>query len=127
MKIAYVNLYVSDLERSVAFYTEKLGLKLLFQDADHGYASLHAGSISLGLAVAGEGHAELLGRPTGIGIAVDDLEAEHARLEARGVVFAMPPERQPWGGFMALVADPDGNTLYLDEVLAAHPGDASLQ
>ena len=106
MKIAYVNLDVFDLERSVAFYTEKLGLELLFQDVDHGYASLHAGSISLGLAVVG-----------------DDLEAEHARLEALGVAFAMPPERQPWGGFMAVMADPDGNTLYLDEVSAVHGSD----
>ena len=39
---------------------------------------------------------------------------------ALGVAFPKPPERQPWGGFMALFADPDGNTYYLDEVSAAH-------
>jgi len=60
-------------------------------------------------------------RLTGIGPAVGDLEAEHARLAGLGVAFEMPPTRQPWGGFMALVKDPAGNTLYLDEVAAAHP------
>ena len=63
---------------------------------------------------------DLVGRHTGVGFAVDDLEKEHARLEEQGVAFPMPPSRQPWGGFMALVADPDGNVYYLDEVSAAH-------
>jgi len=27
----------------------------------------------------------------------------------------MPPTRQPWGGVMALVADPDGNVFYVDQ------------
>ena len=50
---------------------------------------------------------------------MSDLEAEHARLSRLGVSFAMPPTRQPWGGFMALFSDPDGNLYYLDEVAAA--------
>lgn len=127
MRIAYVNVYVSDLGRSVEFYESILGLKLNFQDADHGYASFSAGTISLGLAAVDADQAELLGRPTGIGLAVDDLEAEHARLEGLGVAFPTAPERQPWGGFMALLADPDGNTLYLDEVSAVHGSDGSDQ
>jgi len=52
---------------------------------------------------------------------VSDLEAEHARLSQEGVVFSMPPTRQPWGGFMPLFADPDGNVYYLDEVSPTHP------
>jgi predicted enzyme related to lactoylglutathione lyase len=120
MKIAYANVHVSSLEQSVAFFVEKIGLTLAFSDTEHGYASFAAGPISLGLAVASEEHADLVGRPTGIGFAVDDLEAEHARLSALGVAFPSPPERQPWGGFMGLFADPDGNTYYLDEVSAAH-------
>jgi predicted enzyme related to lactoylglutathione lyase len=118
--IGYVNIFVRDLERAVEFYQKKLGLALNFSDADHAYASLKAGPISLGLAVAGEDQQELLGRHTGVGLVVDDLEAEYARLVGLGVRFSMPPERQPWGGFMALVDDPDDNKLYLDEVSAAH-------
>ncbi|MDE0905760.1 MAG: VOC family protein [Planctomycetota bacterium] len=120
MQIAYVNVHVSDLGRAVAFYRDVLGLSLGFADEDHGYASFVAGSISLGLAVVGQDQSELLGVHTGVGFSVEDLEAEHERLVGLGVDFPQKPTRQPWGGFMALMADPDGNVFYLDEVSAAH-------
>ncbi len=120
IEVAYVNIFVNDLDRAVEFYDSKLGLTLMHSDPGHGYASLSAGRIRLGLAVAGADHQALVGRLTGVGLAVADLEAEYSRLSGLGVTFGMPPTRQPWGGFMALVTDPDGNTLYLDEVSAAH-------
>jgi len=118
--IGYANIFVSDIDRAVSFYRDQLGMTLNFADSEHGYASLQAGPISLGLALPGD-QAGLVGRHTGLGLVVDDLEAEHARLQAAGVQFSMAPEHQPWGGFMALVDDPDGNVLYLDQVTAAHP------
>lgn len=121
LRIAYVNVFVRDLERATRFYGATLGLTPLHSDAAHGYASFDAGPIQLGLAVAGPDQDALVGRHTGVGLAVDDLAKEHERLAAQGVRFPMPPSRQPWGGFMALLADPDGNLLYLDEVAAAHP------
>lgn len=120
MQIAYVNVFVSDLDRAVSFYRAKLGLTLEHSSPEHGYASFRAGSVRLGLAVAGPGQEELVGRHTGIGLSVSDLEAEHSRLMERGVTFAMPPTKQPWGGFMALAADPDGNVFYIDQVAAVH-------
>ncbi|MEE2662664.1 MAG: VOC family protein [Myxococcota bacterium] len=120
MDIAYVNVFVTDLDRSCEFYRQTLGLALEQADPAHGYASLLAGPIRLGLAVAGEDQAELVGCHTGVGLETKDLEADYARLVAAGVVFTMPPTRQPWGGFMAMLADPDGNLFYLDEVSAAH-------
>src|SRR5262245_16887416 len=120
MQIAYVNVFVSDLSRAIEFYQSKLGLKLEHTSPEHGYALLSAGPVRLGLAVAGADQQQLVGRHTGIGLAVSDLESEHRRLAKRGVAFTMPPTKQPWGGFMALAADPDGNVLYLDQVGAAH-------
>jgi predicted enzyme related to lactoylglutathione lyase len=120
MQIAYVNVFVSDLDRAVSFYREKLGLQLEHSSPEHGYASFQAGSIRLGLAVAGPQQQALVGRHTGIGFSVSDLEAEHSRLTKRGVAFTMPPTKQPWGGFMALAADPDGNLFYIDQVAAVH-------
>jgi predicted enzyme related to lactoylglutathione lyase len=76
--------------------------------------------VRLGLALPGPDQRDLIGRHTGIGLAVSDLKAEHLRLAELGVKFSMEPTKQPWGGFMALVADPDENLLYLDEVSAAH-------
>lgn len=109
MQIAYVNVFVTDLKRAVAFYESTLELQLVHADEEHGYASFAAGSVQLGLAVPGPDQAELVGRHTGVGFSVTDLEVEHARLSQEGVVSSMPPTRQPWGGFMALLADPDGN------------------
>jgi len=49
---------------------------------------------------------------------VDFLEAQGERLLEQGVRFTMTPERQPWGGVMALFQDPAGNVFYLDQLRA---------
>ena len=120
MQIAYVNVFVSDLDRAITFYQGTLGLDLQFSSPEHGYASLSAGPIRLGLTVPGPDQPELIGQHTGIGWDVADVEEEHRRLSDLGVSFTMPPAKQPWGGFMAMFADPDGNIYYLDQVSAAH-------
>jgi len=120
MRISYVNVFVSDLPRAVEFYRDRLGLALEFSSPEHGYASFSAGGIRLGVALAGADQAQLVGRHSGIGLEVTDLEAEHARLSGIGVRFTMPPTKQPWGGFMAMISDADGNVFYLDQVSAAH-------
>jgi predicted enzyme related to lactoylglutathione lyase len=120
MQISYVNIFVTDLDRAIAFYRDMLGLALQFSSPEHGYASFAAGAVRLGVALPGKDHADLVGRHTGVGLEVADLEAEHARLAGLGVQFTMPPTRQPWGGFMAMISDADGNIFYLDQVSAAH-------
>jgi len=120
MHIAYVNIFVSDLARSIEFYQEKLGLEFEFSSPKHGYASFKAGPVGLGIAVPGPDEAHLIGRHTGLGMDVTDLESEYERLTELGVIFKMPPTKQPWGGFIALMADPDGNVLYLDQTSDVH-------
>ncbi len=115
MKLGYVNVFVSDLSRAVAFYRDVLGLECIREDRASGFAAFAAGPVQLGVARVGADQEQLLERHTGIGFLVDDLDAEHDRLAEAGVVFPMVPERQPWGGYMALFADPDGNVFYLDE------------
>jgi predicted enzyme related to lactoylglutathione lyase len=121
MEIRYVNVYVTELERSVEFFERTLGLTKNFADAAHGYASFDAGPIRLGVAQidASDGaQRSLVGRQTGVGFMVADVPARHEELVGRGVSFPMPPAKQPWGGFMGLFADPDGNQFYLDQVQA---------
>ncbi|MBM3799072.1 MAG: VOC family protein, partial [Actinobacteria bacterium] len=36
MQIGYVNVFVSDLERAISFYRDKLKLSLQFSSPDHG-------------------------------------------------------------------------------------------
>ena len=114
MNLSYINIFVRDLGRAVRFYGEKLGLEVVFEDADFGYASFQTGPVRL--AVAATDDEALLGRHTGIGFAVEDLVAAHQALAEKGVDFSMPPEKQPWGGFMAMFLDADGNSFYLDQV-----------
>lgn len=120
MRISYVNVFVTDLARAIGFYRDTLGLSLQYASPEHGYASFAAGPVRLGVALAGADQAALVGRHTGVGLEVADLEAEHARLAGLAVRFTMAPTRQPWGGFMAMIADTDGNVFYLDQVSAGH-------
>lgn len=118
-RLWYVNVFVSDLQRAVGFYRDMLGLPLQFADEKFGYASFASEGVRMGVArvEAGAPEAQLLvGRHTGIGFGVPDLDAAYRELVAKRVRFTMAPSKQPWGGYMATFADPDGNIFYLDQL-----------
>ena len=50
----------------------------------------------------------------GLVLSSADLKAECDRLEAEGVPFERPLQEQPWGT-EAVICDPDGNKLVLQE------------
>jgi len=112
LSIGYVNVFVSDIANAVAFFHDTLGLTANVSDEAFGYASFQAGPISFGIAQTED--AALLGRHTGVGFVVQDIDATYHKLNAAGVEFEMPPTKQPWGGVLALFKDPDGNVYYLD-------------
>jgi lactoylglutathione lyase len=118
-RLWYVNVFVTVLDRAVRFYRDVLGLAFQFQEEHFGYASFAPEGARLGIArvdpTAPEA-ASLVGRHTGVGFGVPDLDAAHERLREAGVRFTAPPARQPWGGFLAEFADPDGNVFYLDQL-----------
>ena len=118
LRLAYVNVQVADLGRSVAFFRDAIGLPLAFSNVAHGYASFNTPGAGFALAQAPQG--EIKGRHTGIGFMTEDLDAALAALAAKGVSFTRPPAREPWGGYMAVFADPDGNTYYLDQIDPQH-------
>jgi len=112
MQIGYVNIFVSDFGRAVDFFSKTLGLKLTMREDKFGYASFDSGSISF--AVAETDDSSLVGRHTGIGFIVDDIDKAYEEMKTKGVEFDMSPTKQPWGGTLALFKDPDGNIFYLD-------------
>ena len=117
----YTNVFVSDFGRSVQFYRDQLGLKLIVHDEKFGYASFETGSATLAInKVDMDTQAEMVGRHTGVGLGVRDLQETYERLAASGVEFDMPPTNQPWGGTMAMFKDPDGNHFYLDQIREEH-------
>ena len=111
-RIGYLNVHVSDLRRAVDFYRDTLGFSLEFADESFHYARFDVAGMRF--AVASGGERPEGDRHTGIGIVVPDVDAAYEELNAKGVRFTMAPSRQPWGGYMAMFADPDGNVFYLD-------------
>ena len=108
----YVNIFVSNFQRSLDFYQATLGLPLIFADEEFRYASFATPGAQL--AIVETDQQELVGRHTGIGLTVSNLDDAHRELKER-VTFVTEPEKQPWGGYMALISDPDNNLFYLDQ------------
>ena len=113
MQLGYINIFVSNLARSIQFYTEVLGFKLGAFEPEFGYAPLKGATMPMALAEDLSG--QFVGGHTGVGMIVDDLDAAYQTLSAKGVHFDMVPTRQPWGGDLALFQDLDGNVFYLDD------------
>jgi methylmalonyl-CoA/ethylmalonyl-CoA epimerase len=113
-RIGQIAIPVADLERAVAFYSDVLGLSLLFR-APPGLAFFDCGGVRL-----------MLSRPEGVdaparaGILyylVPDIRAAHAALVKRGVNFVQPPrpvarlpDHELW---LALCRDSEENLLAL--------------
>ncbi len=115
-KLYAVRIWVSDLARAVAFYRDTLGMPLFFESQEMGWAQVEAGGAYLGLERADAEDTEAqsrVGRFVGASLSVDDIEACHKTLAARGVQFVQTPAKQPWGGWLAHFRDPDGNVLTL--------------
>ena len=112
--IGQIAIPVQDLERAVGFYRDTLGLPFLFQ-APPALAFFDAGGIRLLLDRPTE--PEFSGHSSVIYFKVDDIEAMHATLVARGVEFRQPPhliakmpDHDLW---MAFFRDTEGNTQAL--------------
>ena len=112
--LGQVALTVRDVERSVAFYRDSLGLRFLFAPAPT-LAFLMIGDVRLMLS-APEGDFTPGGSSV-LYLRVADIEAEHAALAARDVAFidsphlvARMPDHELW---MCFFRDPDGHTLAL--------------
>jgi catechol 2,3-dioxygenase-like lactoylglutathione lyase family enzyme len=114
-------LIVSDLERSIEFYRDKLGMQVRYRY--RGFVALEAGPVPLQLESLDEAaktfgnEALLVGRQAGHRLAftvlVDDVDEAYRELENRGVRFFKAPTDMPWGHRNADFEDPDGNIWVL--------------
>lgn len=111
MRVNYVIVFVSDMDRSIAFYRDTIGLPLKF--ASPGWTEFATDGATLALhasddpAVA-EHHGDHL--PAGRcrpGLSVEDLDAFHRRMREHGVPCLQEPT-PVFGATVALYADPDG-------------------
>ena len=112
-RVGQIAIPVRDLDRAVSFYSDTLGLPLLFR-APPGLAFLDCGGVRLKLS------APAPGEPAGAGIiyyVVADLPATFTALSARGVRFvdsphcvARLPDHDLW---MTFCRDSEDNLLAL--------------
>src|SRR6185503_15801474 len=112
-QIDYTMVVVSDMERSVEFYRDKLGIPLKFQSPD--CTEFATGTTTLALhggGVPGQQHSGDPSKAAGacsIGFNVDDVDKTYEELKARGIRFVMPPtQREGEGIRLAVAIDPDG-------------------
>jgi catechol 2,3-dioxygenase-like lactoylglutathione lyase family enzyme len=124
---AGVILAVADVERSIAFYTDRLGFELQARFEDPAYAILALGGTRLSLAEQGHEAGDLPGvAPTAPGdpaapaamlvLEVSSVAAAHEALRSEGVEFASEPYAPPWGGGRCFARDPDGFLIELEEL-----------
>ena len=115
--ITAVDLVVRDLERSVAFYTDHVGLPEATVSADGRAALLTAGPAVLRLREASDAADggwvpdDLQKGFRHIGFTVSDIDARAAALHAQGVRFRMEPKDAYGGVRIAFFYDPDGVLL----------------
>jgi lactoylglutathione lyase len=112
-EIATILVPVSDQERALAFYTQRLGFRktmdYTFGETRWVEVSPGGGTTTLALAPGGQGQQP--GIDTGVRLSTDDARADHKALTAAGIDV---DELLDWGGGvppMFSLRDPDGNRL----------------
>jgi lactoylglutathione lyase len=119
-QVGYVILFVGDLERSVAFYRDVIGLPFKLQG--DGYVEFATRGAKFGLydrtrleELTGQG-AEVPGAPGGeVVFLVEDVDREAERLRAAGATILSGPVDRVWGHRTLHVQDPDGFVVELAE------------
>jgi lactoylglutathione lyase len=112
-KESNVTILVSDMKRSVQFYTETLGLKLVRSYGGE-WAEVEAPGIRIGLHPGKKPSKGEPSRDVSIGLRVEEMASAKKTLEGRGLRFkAAPPDR---GALIEYFSDPDGTPLYLIEL-----------
>jgi catechol 2,3-dioxygenase-like lactoylglutathione lyase family enzyme len=114
--IKFVSVPTTDQDRALAFYTEKLGFRLLTDqpspDQGQRWIELRLGSSETHFVLFSAESGPKPGFSFNGALACDNVERTYQELTARGVDFTSPPQKEPWGTF-AMFKDPDGNAFVL--------------
>ncbi|NIR32490.1 MAG: VOC family protein [Gammaproteobacteria bacterium] len=116
----YTVVIVEDLDRSLEFYTQMLGLELAHRSGP--FAQMQTGTTRLAFCTR-EAMAQTLDfrilPPANsapafeLGFKVDDVDAAYKELTGKGVPSVAAPADRPWGQRTAYVRDPDGYLIEL--------------
>lgn len=106
-----IAVFVTDVDRAIAFYRDTLGLPVSRQGAYGAEFLVEPPHLSIHPAVHPDAQ-PLVGRHTGLTFHVSGLLHYCGMLHDRGVRFVAEPTKQDFG-VMAMIADPDGNIFAL--------------
>ena len=112
-----IGLFVSNLERALAFYGETLGFELKrrdigfaeFQTSGVGLALWEVSDVSQALELAEKPRQGLTAMVAVRVETADAVDALHAELVSKGVRIVQPPTTHPWNARTTYFSDPDGN------------------
>jgi catechol 2,3-dioxygenase-like lactoylglutathione lyase family enzyme len=114
--IKFASIPVRNQDAALAFYTEKLGFKVLtdqpFGEKQRWIELGIPGAESKLALFTPEGHENRIGGFQPMTFWCDDVMATSKALKAKGVVFAKDPQEEVWGTF-AIFRDADGNQFVL--------------
>ena len=112
--VKFVSIPTTDQDRALAFYTERLGFKVV-TDQPFGpqrWIELRIGSSDTRFVLFTMDEGPGPGSSFAGALACDNVERTYDELTAGGVEFVSPPKKEPWGTF-AVMKDPDGNQFVL--------------
>jgi len=127
-QIDYTMIVVSDMQRSVEFYRDKLGIPLKFQSPE--WTEFATGATTLALHGGGTrrdyqdtGDQSKTAGACSIGFNVDDVDKTYEELKAKGISFVMPPtQREGEPIRLAVGLDPDGLPISFAQLIAHGAG-----
>ncbi|MBB5057016.1 methylmalonyl-CoA/ethylmalonyl-CoA epimerase [Granulicella aggregans] len=118
-RIMQIAVTVSDLDRSVAFYRDQLGMAFLFNAGTMAFLQCREVRLLLGTPEPGK---PISNGGTILYLKSDDLKGDYARLTDAGSpsvqapqMIAKMPDHDLW---LAIVSDPDGNPVGLMSEIA---------
>ena len=123
-QLDYTMVTVSDMDRSIEFYRDRLGLNLKMQSPE--WTEFETGQTTL--ALHGGGTQQERTQPAmegckmagtcSIGFNVENVEQTYRDLQARGVEFIMPPTAREGEGIkLTACLDPDGLPISFAQLL----------
>ncbi len=127
MKWDHCGIRAADLERSLRFYTDVLGLELLevVTVLDQPFYFVGNNTIRIEIEQANPAQIEAATGPQAglyhLAFEVDDLEGTAARLRDAGAQFLLPPSQFREDRKIAFILDPDGVAVQLIQYLNRTP------
>ena len=113
--VKFASIPVSNQDRALTFYTEKLGFRLLTDQPfseEQRWIEFGIPGADTRVVLFKFGESLLPGSQRNITFWADDVESTARALKSKGVPFVMEPKREDWGTAAAF-RDVDGNTFVL--------------